>query len=496
MAVILAIDSSTSSNKVTLIADNCKDIVMTLTRDHAIVAPQPNWAENDAEAVVANLIDLIREAGEKVDLKSVRCIGITNQRETVVAWRKSDSKVLYNAVLWCDFRTREICERIIKLHDGNQDYFKPITGLPISTYFSAFKMLWLLENIPHIKDAHEKGDLCFGNLNTWILWRFSQGKQFLTDCSNASRTFLMDLITLDYSEDLLKIFGIKRDSLPEIRPTMCNFGQITLPELNLTGVPVSCMLGDQQAATFGHGLLTPGLGKNTYGTGAFLMINTGSQLVNCHGMVSSIFYQIEGQDPQYCIEGAIECGANVLNWLKDSMNQFDDFEKINTEIPKINPGVYFLPAVGGLFSPFWENDASSIIYGCTLHTKPSHLFRAALEGIAYRTKDCIECLKTDFPLKELVVDGGITRSDFLLEFQEELINIPLKVSNNPNCTIFGAGIGAAIQQKMLSLDKVSDVVEKKREITISGKWDLSSNYPLWKQLCESSIQLAKFKSKN
>ena len=260
------------------------------------------------------------------------------------------------------------------------------------------------------------------------------------------------------------------------------------------------MIGDQQAATFGHGLLTPGLAKNTYGTGAFLMINTGDEVVESEGLVASVLYQLEGQKPQYCLEGAIECGGNVLNWLKDSIKLFSDFGKINEEIPQTNGGVFFVPAMGGLYSPFWENSAGSLLFGASFHTQPAHIFRATLEGIAYRTKDCLEVLRgsssgsTPIVLKELLVDGGLTQSQFLLEFQQQILGIPLKVADNPNCTVLGAALGAAVSKGVIKLEDVPKYDSNKLEVKPSGKWALQANYTLWQELCKASMALGVVKS--
>jgi glycerol kinase len=492
---IVAIDSSTSSTKLEIYGLDGKSMY-TGIKEHQILSPQSGWAENDPQTTLDSLWELAAKANEKYPLCKASAIGITNQRETIVAWKKSSGTVLNNAVLWCDARTTLICEEMIAKYQGNRNHFKKITGLPISTYFSAFKIKWLLENIPEVKSAHEASDVYFGNINTWILWNLTEGKVLATDTSNASRTFLMDLTTCDYSEELLKEFGIQRSSLPVIRPTFTNFGVVSSPKSFMSGVEVHCMIGDQQAATFGHGLLMPGLAKTTYGTGAFLMINTGTDVVDSSGLVSSVYFQSEGSKPHYCLEGAIECGGNVLNWLKDSLKLFDDFSKINSEIPETNGGVYFVPAMGGLYSPFWENNAGSLLFGASFNTQPAHIFRATLEGIAYRTKDCLDSLAsaTDHfgqPIKltELLVDGGLTRSQFLLEFQQQVVGLPLKVTDNPNCTVLGAAMGAAVSKGLISLQDVSAIESIKTEVVTSGKWKLQENYSLWKKLCDAATQL-------
>lgn len=489
---ILSIDSSTSSSKVEIYSTQGK-LVFSAMKEHEIISPQPGWAENDPNQLIINLYDLLESSKESG--KAVKTIGICNQRETIVVWRRSTSELLNNAVLWCDTRTKDICEKLVEKYGRNRDHFKKITGLPISTYFSAFKIRWLLDNSPSVKKAYDEDDVCFGNVNTWLLWNLTQGQKFLTDVSNACRTFLMDLSTLDYSESLLDEFGIKRSTLPDIIPTFAEFGTVSIEKGGLKGTSINCMFGDQQAATFGHGIITPGRAKNTYGTGAFLLVNTGTKLItDCPGIIASVYYQVEGQPATYCLEGAIECGANVLNWMKDSMNIFSDFTEINKNIPKDPSGVYFLPAFGGLFSPFWENSAGSIIFGSTLHTRPGDLFRAALEGVAYRTKDCISVLNRLVEIKELVVDGGITRSQFILEFQQKIIGIKVLLSDNHNCTVFGAALGAGISKGLITIEDVPPLISGQQEITPSGQWNLSDNYGLWKELCKASISLGNIAS--
>ena len=493
---IIAIDSSTSSTKLEIYSLEGKSLHIGI-KEHQILSPQSGWAENDPQTTLDSLWELAAKAQESFNLSSAACIGITNQRETVVAWQKSTGKVLYNAILWCDARTTKICEALIQKYAGDRNHFKHVTGLPISTYFTGFKIKWLLDNVPEVKAAHDADDVYFGTINTWILWNLTGGEVFETDSSNASRTFLMELRTCDYSENMLSEFGIKRTSLPKIKPTFANFGVVKNPKSHCIGVEVHCMIGDQQAATFGHGLLSPGLAKNTYGTGAFLMINTGSEVVESAGLVSSVLYQVGSSAPVYCLEGAIECGGNVLNWLKDSIKLFDDFGKVNSEIPQTNGGVYFVPALGGLYSPYWENTAGSLLFGASLHTQPAHIFRATLEGIAYRTKDCLEVLRntsgTPIVLKELLVDGGLTRSQFLLEFQQKILSIPLKVTDNPNCTVLGAALGAGVSKGIIKLEDLPKFIANKTAVELSGKWTLEENYPLWQRLCRTSIELGSLK---
>lgn len=493
----VAIDASTSSVKLE-VYDTAGKALASFMKEHPTISEHSGWSENDPKLLLAHLHELATRAKQAVDLSQVGCLGITNQRETIVPWKKSTGQPLYNAILWCDGRTAQICQRIIDKHGGDHDCFRKITGLPVSTYFSAFKILWLLENVPEVKAAHEADDLCIGTINTWVLYSLTQGKVFATDCSNASRTFLMDLKTLQYSDALLNEFGIKKNCLPEIFPTHYEFGQITCPMTHLAGVPVTCMIGDQQSATFGHGLLTPGLAKNTYGTGAFLMINTGSQLIlDSPGLVTSVFYQKENQPVQYCLEGAIECGANIINWLRDSLHLYDDLKKINQEIPKEPTDVFFLPCFGGLYSPFWENNARSLLVGATLHTKPAHIFRATLEGICYRTKDCLEALGDRFTLTELVVDGGVTNSNFLLEFQQFLLpEVPLKIANNPNCTVLGAALGAMLHAGLIKEQNLLQLISATKPLTVSKNWVLEDRYTDWKAVCKASIELGKVFSQN
>lgn len=310
---------------------------------------------------------------------------------------------------------------------GNADAFKPLTGLPISTYFSAFKIQWLLNNVEEIKAADEKGDVFFGTINTWVLYNLTGGKEFKTEPSNACRTFLMNLKKIDYEEELLKKFGIKRESLPKICPSFSEFGTVEDFE-GLKQLKVVSILGDQQASALGQGLTKPGKLKNTYGTGSFLLCNTGSKMhTEAEGLLGTVLAQLKNGEVLYALEGAIECGGNTINWMRDSLELFTGFGEMENQISKLesSEGIFFLPCFSGIYSPFWDVNAPSMVVGMTNRTTKSHLVRACMEGIAYRTRDCTEVLKKFIELKEIYVDGGLTKNAFFLKFQKEVLGIDL-----------------------------------------------------------------------
>ncbi len=413
--MIAALDQGTTSTRCILF-NQSGEIVASSQEEHRQIYPQPGWVEHDPLEIWQNTVKVIESALVKADLKvtDLAALGITNQRETTVVWSKSTGEPVSNAIVWQDTRTDAIC-RDLGL-EGGQDRFRAITGLPLSTYFSGPKIRWILQNIPEVKNLADQGDLLFGNIDTWIIWNLTggvNGGQHVTDVTNASRTMLMDLKTLDWSPDILKTMGIPPQMLPRICSSSELFGEAVSP---FEGLPISGILGDQQAALFGQTCFDPGDAKNTYGTGCFLLLNSGSNpTISKHGLLTTLAYKIGAQEPVYALEGSIAIAGALIQWLRDNLGLIQDsseVEKLAREVDD-NGGIYFVPAFSGLYAPYWQSDARGVIAGLTSYINKAHIARAALEATAFQTKDILEAMEKDtgINLKYLKVDGGMVGNE-------------------------------------------------------------------------------------
>ncbi len=442
MKYIGSLDLGTTSVRFILF-NKSGQIVTTAQKSHKQIYPKKGWVEQNPIEILKNTKAVFKEALEKSQVKEteITAIGITNQRETTVVWNKQSGLPYYNAIVWQDTRTKEVCDSIKKY----ESIIKEKTGLPIATYFSATKMKWLFDNIDKIKKDAERGLVAFGTIDSWIIWNLSE-KLHITDVTNASRTMLMNIKSLQWDEELLAIFGLEKSILPKIKSSSEIYGYI---KPNTHSIPLSGILGDQQAALFGHRCFDKGDAKNTYGTGCFLLLNTGKELVYSeNGLITTPAYQMKGEKPVYALEGSVAVAGSLIEWYKNNLGMISSPKQISEFASEVkdNGGVYFVPAFSGLFAPYWDNTARGMIVGITHYTNKYHLSRAILEAIAYQTKDLFSAMEKDTGIKlnQIRTDGGLTKSDFLMQFQADILNIPVKRSKITEITALGAAFAAGL----------------------------------------------------
>ena len=450
MPYIVAIDQGTTSTRAILF-DQQGSPVASGQLEHRQIFPKPGWVEHDAAEIWRNTREVIGAALSKADVTrhDVAGIGITNQRETAVVWDRTTGEPIHNAIVWQDTRTQGLVDALAA--DGGIDRFKEITGLPLATYFSATKIAWILDNVDGARQRAESGELMFGTTDTWVLWNLTGGPDggvHATDVTNASRTLLMDLRTLQWRDDLLETFGIPRSLMPEIRPSSGLFGHAEASSL-LREVPITGILGDQQAATFGQVAFDAGESKNTYGTGNFLIVNTGEEIVSStNGLLTTVAYQIDGETPRYALEGSIAVTGSLVQWLRDNLGLFSDASEVEALAASVpdNGGVYIVPAFSGLFAPYWRPDARGVITGLTRFANKGHFARAALEAAAFQTREVLDAANADadVPIEELRVDGGMVANDTLMQFQADILGIPVVRPKVPETTALGAAYAAGL----------------------------------------------------
>ncbi|NJB68561.1 glycerol kinase [Desulfobaculum xiamenense] len=448
-----AVDQGTTSTRF-IIFDRKGRIVALDQKEHAQIYPRPGWVEHDPMEIWHNTQEVIRGALAKSGIKGAElaAIGITNQRETTVVWDRATGKPFGNAIVWQCTRTHEICKTLMA--DGGQDRFRETTGLAVATYFSGPKIRWILDNVPGAREAAERGDACFGTMETWVIWWLTGGPQggaHVTDVTNASRTMLMDLRSLRWDDDILAVLGIPRQMLPRIVPSSDAGTWGTTDEHGPLSarVPVCGALGDQQAALVGQACFEPGQAKNTYGTGCFLLMHTGHEpMPSRHGLITTLAYQFSGREPSYCLEGSIAIAGALVQWLRDNMEMFKDAAEIEELAAKVEDtgGVYVVPAFSGLFAPYWRPDARGVIAGLTRYVNKHHIARAVLEATAYQTRDIVEAMNLDsgVPLKSLKVDGGMVRNELLMQFQSDVLAVPVVRPRVSETTCLGAAYAAGI----------------------------------------------------
>ncbi len=443
-----AVDQGTTSTRF-MIFDHSGKVVAVDQKEHEQIYPKPGWVEHDPMEIWQRTQEVIDGALKKsgVDPKDIAAVGVTNQRETTVVWDRATGKPVYNAIVWQDTRTDVICNELAK--DGGQDRFRPKVGLPLATYFSGPKIKWILDNIPGVRAKAEKGEVLFGNIDTWIIWNLTGGPNggvHVTDVSNASRTMLMNLETLDWDDEILKIMGIPKAMLPRVRPSAEVYGK-AIGSLN--GVPVAGDLGDQQAALFGQTCFSPGEAKNTYGTGCFMLLNTGTKPVQSkQGLLTTLGYKIGNEPAVYCLEGSIAITGALVQWLRDNL-KFFDFSKHIEDYARAVPdsgGIYIVPAFSGLFAPYWKSDARGVIVGLTRYITREHICRAALEATAYQTREVLDAMNADsgVPLTALKVDGGMVFNELLMQFQADILGVPVIRPTVSETTALGAAYAAGL----------------------------------------------------
>ena len=448
-----ALDLGTTSNRFILF-DHQGQIVSVDQMEHEQIFPKPGWVEHDPLEIWDNSRRVIKGAMGKAGItgKDITAIGITNQRETAVVWDRKTGQPFHNAIVWQCTRTDQICSALAK--EGGQDRFRKKTGLPIATYFAGPKVKWILDNVPEARAAAEKGLALFGTIETWVIWQLTGGAAggaHVTDVSNASRTLIMDLETLAWDDEILKILGIPRQMMPRIVPSIDkNTWGHTLKEGPLGAtVPVCGALGDQQAALVGQTCFGVGEAKNTYGTGCFMLLNTGTEPVqSAHGLLTTVGYQISGEKPVYCLEGSVAIAGALVQWLRDNLGLIASAAEVETLARTVddNGGAYIVPAFSGLFAPYWRSDARGVIAGLTRYVNKGHIARAALEANAYQTLDIMEAMKKDsgVELNSLKVDGGMVANELLMQFQSDLLNVPVIRPAITETTALGAAYAAGL----------------------------------------------------
>jgi glycerol kinase len=448
-----ALDQGTTSNRF-IIFDHSGQIVAVDQKEHEQIFPRPGWVEHNPAEIWQNTQDVIRGALEKSGLtgSDLAAIGITNQRETTVIWDKNTGMPFYNAVVWQCTRTNEICKELMR--DQGQNRFRNKTGLPITTYFSGPKIKWILDNVSAARKAADNGEALFGTMETWIIWWLTGGPaggSHVTDVTNASRTMLMDLQTLQWDDQILHLMNIPSQILPHIVPSSdTNTWGTTLKDGPLAAeIPVCGALGDQQAALVGQTCFDMGEAKNTYGTGSFLLLHTGhTPMPSRHGLLTTLGYQINDQAPVYCLEGSIAITGALVQWVRDNLGLISSAPEIEDLAKTVedNGGAYFVPAFSGLFAPYWRSDARGVIVGLTRYVNKGHIARAVLEASAYQTRDIVAAMNKDsgVELSMLKVDGGMVVNELLMQFQADILDVPVIRPKVSETTALGAAYAAGL----------------------------------------------------
>ncbi len=443
-----AVDQGTTSTRF-MIFDHAGQVIGIDQKEHEQIYPKPGWVEHDPMEVWASTQAVIAGALAKsgVAASDLAAVGVTNQRETTVIWDKNTGKPVYNAIVWQDTRTDLICNELAK--EGGPDRFRAKVGLPLATYFSGPKIKWVLDNVPGAREKAEKGELYFGNMDSWVIWNLTGGVNggvHVTDVTNASRTMLMNLETLDWDAEQLKTLGIPRSMLPDIKASSEVYGKGVGA---LAGVPVAGDLGDQQAALFGQTCFSAGEAKNTYGTGCFMLLNTGTKPVpSKNGLLTTLGYKIGKEPAVYALEGSIAITGALVQWLRDNLGliqKSSDIEALANTVED-NGGIYFVPAFSGLFAPYWKSDARGVIVGMTRYVNKGHIARAALEATAYQTREVLEAMNKDsgVPLTALKVDGGMVFNNTLMQFQSDILGVPVIRPKVAETTALGAAYAAGL----------------------------------------------------
>ncbi|BDV30175.1 glycerol kinase GlpK [Microbacterium terricola] len=460
---VIAIDQGTTSTRA-IIFDRRGRVVSSGQKEHEQILPRPGWVEHDPQEIWRNVQEVVGLALARANLTrhDLAAVGITNQRETAVVWDRHTGEPVHNAIVWQDTRTQPIVDRLAA--DGGVDRFADDVGLPLATYFSGTKVAWILENVEGARERAEAGDLLFGTPDTWVLWNLTGGPDggvHATDVTNASRTLFMDLRTLAWRDDILAAFGVPRSMMPEIRSSSEVYGVARSSSL-LRETPVAGILGDQQAATFGQVAFDQGESKNTYGTGNFLIFQTGEEIVRSrNGLLTTVGYQLGEEPARYALEGSIAVTGSLIQWLRDQLGvirRSEDVEQLALSVED-NGGVYFVPAFSGLFAPYWRPDARGAIVGLTRFANKGHIARAALEATAFQSRDVLDAVVADagVELAELKVDGGMTVNSALMQFQADVLGVPVVRPVVAETTALGAAYAAGLAVGMWSgLDELRE----------------------------------------
>jgi glycerol kinase len=469
---VLAIDQGTTSSRA-IIFDKSGSIISSGQLEHEQIFPKAGWVEHDPKEIWNNTREVIGQALSKANLTrhDIAAIGITNQRETAVVWDRNTGEPVYNAIVWQDTRTQSIVDRLAK--DGGVERFKQDVGLPLATYFSGTKIVWILENVEGARAKADAGDLMFGTTDTWVLWNLTGGVNggvHATDVTNASRTMFMDLKTLTWREDILAAFGVPASMLPEIRSSSEVYGVAESNSL-LREVPVAGILGDQQAATFGQAAFDQGEAKNTYGTGNFIIFNTDTEIVHSkNGLLTTLGYKLGDAPAHYALEGSIAVTGSLIQWLRDNLGIITNASETEALARSVddNGGAYFVPAFSGLFAPYWRSDARGALVGLTRYVNKAHIVRAALEATAFQTREVIDAVNADsgVPLTELKVDGGMIANNFLMQFQADILGVPVIRPVVAETTALGAAYAAG-----LAVGFWSDLDDLRKNWQEDSRWE-------------------------
>tara|TARA_B100001109_G_scaffold51528_1_gene41392 strand:+ start:989 stop:2455 length:1467 start_codon:yes stop_codon:yes gene_type:complete len=468
-----SIDQGTTSTRFIVFDENGK-VISQHQQEFKQHLPNEVSVEHDPNEIWESVLNCINEVGKNIPIEQLSSIGITNQRETTIAWSKSTGKPLHNALVWQDTRTQDICDELKQINDLHDEFSR--TGLPVATYFSLSKILWLLRNVDEVQIAKSNNDLCFGTVDSWLLYKLTGNH--VTDVTNASRTLLMDLKTLNWIEKILDKLDIPKESLPTIMPSMCNFG--TNEEL-LSNVPITAVLGDQQASLFGQNCISSGDVKNTYGTGCFALTNTGTDIVHSNnGLLSTVAYQVEGNDPQYALEGSVSIAGAAVQWLRDNLNIIDESSEVESLAMSVkdNGDVYFVPAFSGLFSPHWDETARGVLVGLTRFSNKSHIARAVLESIAYQSFELLESMEKDTGIvfKSVNVDGGMVENNLLMQFQSDIFDKKVVCQEINEITALGAGAASYLFLNKMPFENMSNFITKSSTWNPNMDSELRSKY--------------------
>lgn len=500
MSYIGAIDQGTSSSRFLVFSAESEEVIESHQIETKSDYPNEGWCQQDPKEILSSVLLCMEKTIEKckakhINVTQLKAIGITNQRESTIVWDKTNGEPIYPAIIWLDGRTRgTVDELIANTSSKSKDAFQSICGLPISTYFSAVKFRWILDHCEEAQRALNDGKLCFGTVDTWLLWNLTGGVNggvYATDVTNASRTMLMNISTLQWDDDMCRFFRIPKSCLPEIRSSSEIYGKMKLPCLK--DIPISGILGDQQAALVGQKCFKEGQAKNTYGTGNFLLYNTGDKAVfSKHGLLTTVGYQFGKQPPVFALEGSIAITGAAIKWLRDNMGiikNASETEQLASSVQD-NGDVFFVPAFSGLFAPYWEMNARGTIIGITQYTTKAHIVRATLEAVCYQTREILDSMHLDseIALNELLVDGGMTINDFLMQMQSNILGINVVRAKMPETTALGAAIVAGSAEGVDCWKKIKEQ-ETLKDVFLpnSTKEGRDALYVRWKKAVQHSL---------
>lgn len=487
---ILSIDQGTTSTRAIIFNRNGIP-VSSAQLEHKQYFPKPGWVEHDAMEIWKNTRKVVAEALATGDFHTsdIESVGITNQRETIVVWNRLTGEPIAPAIVWQDTRTKDLID---ELCHGDYNMFRDKTGIPFSTYFSAPKILWVLENVVGAREKAYRGDIICGTIDSWLIWCLTDQAVHATDVTNASRTMLMNIKTAEWDEEICKFFGIPKEMLPKICPSSSrSFGKIRIKD-PLAGVPITGIVGDQQAAMLGQGCLNEGTIKNTYGTGSFILLNTGNKISASSSLLTTVAYQMEKGDVQYALEGSIAVTGAAVQWLRDNLKIIDGADKVEALASTVedNGGVYFVPAFSGLFAPYWNDRARGVIVGLTRYANSGHIARAVLEAVCYQTRDVIEVMKssTGLSIEELKVDGGMVVNDLLMQIQADILGVSIVRPKIIETTALGAAYAAGLSIGFWSIKDIKNIWSFDKSWSPKADKDtVDKLYSRWSKAVEKSF---------